>query len=222
MIKPTKWPVHPATTQISLSIHLVWSESSLWALRIPKVSSYGQRRLWSVWADAQADHSGRMPRLIWVFAGRTGHFVAFVVLQLRNDFKHVTFHFQAWLFCRTCVWGCVYQHGNRQNTGRSLYILHTSIGSQISAVVCMCHTWCRHVWYLQRKKKNTVGVINKAARLRIGRTEQMNGLTVTCRVSVVSHSIFENYPGLPVSFTWRQSINNASLEVGLLEFTSIP
>ena len=27
--KPTKWPVHPAKTQISLGIHPVWSESSL-------------------------------------------------------------------------------------------------------------------------------------------------------------------------------------------------
>ena len=29
MIKPTKWHVRPAKTQISLGIHPVWSESSL-------------------------------------------------------------------------------------------------------------------------------------------------------------------------------------------------
>ena len=29
MTKPTKWYVRPAKTQISLDIHLVWSESSL-------------------------------------------------------------------------------------------------------------------------------------------------------------------------------------------------
>ena len=31
MTKPTKWPVHPAKTQISLGIYPVWSESSLCA-----------------------------------------------------------------------------------------------------------------------------------------------------------------------------------------------
>ena len=33
MTKPSKWPVHLAKTQISLCIHLVWSESSLSAWR---------------------------------------------------------------------------------------------------------------------------------------------------------------------------------------------
>ena len=41
-----------------------------------------QRSLWSDWADAQADLSphqtGRMPRLIWVFAGRTVIFCWFL------------------------------------------------------------------------------------------------------------------------------------------------
>ena len=64
-----------------------------------------QRRLRSAWASAQSDQfslcahwvakdpmflhadsedsdqSGRMLRLIWVFAGRTGHFVGFVMLR---------------------------------------------------------------------------------------------------------------------------------------------
>ena len=39
----------------------------------PKLSSCGQRRLWSDWVNAQ---------LIWVFAGRTCHFVGFVMRQL--------------------------------------------------------------------------------------------------------------------------------------------
>ena len=66
-----------------------------------------QRRLRSAWASAQSDQSslctrwvakdpsfphadsedsdqtGRMPRLIWVFAGRTCHFVGFVMRQLK-------------------------------------------------------------------------------------------------------------------------------------------
>ena len=65
-----------------------------------------QRRLRSAWASAQSDQSlhcpheeslgpqlpikctaktdqtGRMPRLIWVFAGRTCHFVGFVTMRL--------------------------------------------------------------------------------------------------------------------------------------------
>ena len=41
----------------------------------PQVTACDQRRLWSDWADA---------RLIWVFGGRTGHFVGFVVLWLNS------------------------------------------------------------------------------------------------------------------------------------------
>ena len=51
--------------QISLGIFPVWSESSL--------STW--RKLWSLathWAhNKDSDQTGRMPRLIWVFAGRT-------------------------------------------------------------------------------------------------------------------------------------------------------
>ena len=48
----------------------------------PSVASGGQHWLWSDWADAQAD-----PRLIWVFAGRTDHFVGFVMpwLNFHNE-----------------------------------------------------------------------------------------------------------------------------------------
>ena len=69
--KPTKWHVHPAKTQISLGIRPVWSESSLSAWR----------KLWSLashWAHSKdSDQTGRMPRLIWGFAGRIYHFVGF-------------------------------------------------------------------------------------------------------------------------------------------------
>ena len=65
MTKPTKWPVRPAKTQISLSIRPVWSESSLSAWR--KLGS-----LTTHWAHSKDfDQTGRMPRLIWVFARRT-------------------------------------------------------------------------------------------------------------------------------------------------------
>ena len=63
--KLTKWHVRPAKTQISLGIRPVWSESSLSAWR--KLGSLATR-----WAHSEdSDQTGRMPRLIWVFAGFT-------------------------------------------------------------------------------------------------------------------------------------------------------
>ena len=74
--KPTKWFVRPAKTQISLGIRLVWSESSLCAQWVAKDPSF-------LHADSEdSDQTGRMPRLIWVFAGRTCHFVGFVMSWL--------------------------------------------------------------------------------------------------------------------------------------------
>ena len=64
--------VRPAKTQISLGIHPVWSESSLSAWRKP----------WSLATHrVDCEDSGQtrqMPKLIWVFAGRTFHYVGFV------------------------------------------------------------------------------------------------------------------------------------------------
>ena len=71
MIKPKKWSLHPVKTQISLGIHPVCSESSLSAWRNIGPSA-------THWAHCKdSDQTGRMPRLIWVFAGRKGHFVGF-------------------------------------------------------------------------------------------------------------------------------------------------
>ena len=57
--------VCPAKTQISLGIRPVWSESSLcaqWVAKDPRL----------LHADSEdSDQTGRMPRLIWVFAGCT-------------------------------------------------------------------------------------------------------------------------------------------------------
>ena len=54
----------PSETQISLGIRPVWSESSLSAWR-----NLGS--LATHWTHSEdSDQSGRMPRLIWVFAGR--------------------------------------------------------------------------------------------------------------------------------------------------------
>ena len=77
MTKLTKWHVRPAKTLISLGIHPVWSESLLSAWR----------KLWSLathWAHCHdSDQTGRMPRLIWVFTGRT---VILLVLSWDSSF----------------------------------------------------------------------------------------------------------------------------------------
>ena len=73
--KPTKWPVRPAKTHVSLDIHPVWPESSLSAWR--NIGSLAAQ-----WAHSEdSDHTGGCPG--WsVFAGRTGHIVDFVMLRL--------------------------------------------------------------------------------------------------------------------------------------------
>ena len=60
--KTNKMTVRPAKTQISLSSRPVWSESSLSARR--KLGSLATH--WVYREDS--DQTGRMPRLIWVFA----------------------------------------------------------------------------------------------------------------------------------------------------------
>ena len=74
--KTNKTTVRPAKTQISLGIRPVWSEFSLCTQWVAKDPSFLQ-------ADSEdSDQSGRMPRLIWVFAGCTCHFVGFVMRRL--------------------------------------------------------------------------------------------------------------------------------------------
>ena len=63
--KTNKVTVRPAKTQISLGIRPVWSESSLCAEWVAKDPNFLR-------ADSEdSDQTGRMPRLIWVFAERT-------------------------------------------------------------------------------------------------------------------------------------------------------
>ena len=85
--KPTNWHVRPAKTQVSLGIRPVWSESLLSAWR--KLGSLATHRAHS----EDSDQTGRMPRLIWVLAGRTviillvlswGCSVYVAVIQIQN------------------------------------------------------------------------------------------------------------------------------------------
>ena len=82
--------VRPAKTQISLGIRPVWPESSLYAQWIAKGPSF-------LHADSEdSDQTGRSPRLIWVFAGRTCHFVCFVMRRLIFCFPPATFSWPPW------------------------------------------------------------------------------------------------------------------------------
>ena len=74
--KTNEMSVRPAKTQISLGIRPVWSESSLCAQWVAKDPTFLHA------GSEGSDQTGRMPRLIWVFAGRTCHFVGFVMRQL--------------------------------------------------------------------------------------------------------------------------------------------
>ena len=74
--KTNRMTVRPAKTQISLGVRPVWSEYSLSAWR--KIGSLATH-----WAHSEdSDQTWRMPRLIWVFAGRTSHFVGVVMRRL--------------------------------------------------------------------------------------------------------------------------------------------
>ena len=87
MTKPIKWHVRPAKTQISLGIRPVWSESLLSAWR-------KRGSLATHWAQSEdSDQTGRMPRLIWVFAGRT----------VFCWFCHEVAHFLTWKDFRSYV-----------------------------------------------------------------------------------------------------------------------
>ena len=77
--------VRPVKTQISLGICPVWSDRLIWVFAVhmkkPWVLSYplsAQRRLWSNWADAQADLSLR-----WAHT----HFVGFVMSRVYHLVK---------------------------------------------------------------------------------------------------------------------------------------
>ena len=87
--------MRPAKTRISLGILQVWSESSLCTQWVAKDPTF-------LHADSEdSDQAGRMPRLIWVFAGCTDHFVGFVELRLmcqtRFSVTHLSSSFSPFL-----------------------------------------------------------------------------------------------------------------------------
>ena len=83
--------VRPAKTQVSLGICPVWSESSLWVEWVAKDPSF-------LHADSKdSDQTGRMPRLIWIFAGRT---LTLLVLSWGGSFIHLKVGIIVNIFCR--------------------------------------------------------------------------------------------------------------------------
>ena len=79
--KTNKMAVRPAKTQISLGIRPVWSESSLPSWR--KLVALATH-----WAHSDdSNQTRRMPRLIWVFAGRT---LILLVLSCRGSYLFTT------------------------------------------------------------------------------------------------------------------------------------
>ena len=95
--KTNNMTVRPAKTQISLGIHPVWSESSLCTQWVAKDPSF-------LHADSEdSDQTGRMPRLIWVFARRT---VTLLVLPWGDSYLKMYDYllFIEWWFCVTlCI-----------------------------------------------------------------------------------------------------------------------
>ena len=75
--------MRPAKTQLSLGIRPVWSESTLSAWR--RLESLATHSAHS----EDSDQTGRMPKLSWVFAGRT---VTLLVLSCRGPYRSL------WLF----------------------------------------------------------------------------------------------------------------------------
>ena len=75
--------VRRAKTQISLGIRPVWSETSLCAQWVAKDPSFLHAH------SEDSDQSGRMPRLIWIFAGRT---LILLVLSCHVSDKHARKH----------------------------------------------------------------------------------------------------------------------------------
>ena len=75
--KPTKWPLRPAENPISLGI------CPFMLISVFAMPSIGRDDPRCLHVDSvYSDQTGWMPRLIWVFARGTGHFVGFVMLWL--------------------------------------------------------------------------------------------------------------------------------------------
>ena len=81
--------VRPAKTQISLGD----SDQPGHPASLIRVFAVRMKKAWALathWAHSEdSDQTGRIPRLIWVFAGRTCHFVGFVTMRRKSTYAKV-------------------------------------------------------------------------------------------------------------------------------------
>ena len=115
-------PVHDETNKMTCA---QWILVSTWA-SAQSDQSFRWRKLWSLatlWAPSKySDQAELMPRLIWVFAGRTGHFVGFVMRWLIYEPRHN----------KTCLRGL--RPVKAQTSLLSYRATETSLGLEISAI----------------------------------------------------------------------------------------
>ena len=139
--KPTDWHVRLAKTQISLGIRPVWSESSLSAWRM-------LGSLATHWVHSEdSDQTGRMPRLIWVFAGHTFHFVGFVTMRLIMLYRdQMIFHSLTFARSRERCWK---PRAKPEIFNNSRGTLRIALGFQhLPRDVANVNEWQHHVWSL--------------------------------------------------------------------------
>ena len=163
MTKPTKW-LCAQRRQISLGIRPVWSESSLCAQWVAKDTS-------CLHADSEDyDQTGRMPRLIWVFAGRT---VTLLVLSCRGSFYNEESQGLPFTLCSCSLQSYLALWSPRRGKRELVYMLlvHFILYALLSvsffssslcrglAVACDCSTpWTVHLTYLPRLLVSSVFV----------------------------------------------------------------
>ena len=106
-IKPTKWHVHPAKTQISLSICPVWQEFLMCALWVAKDQSLLQAdsKDWSDWVDIQADLGTQINLLVLLCSGSNAD------LKWRRKDDYMMTQFYAYHVCLDEGLGAIHWHG---------------------------------------------------------------------------------------------------------------
>ena len=126
--KTNEMSVPPAKTQISLGIRPVWSESLLSAWR--KLGSLATHLVHS----EDSDQTGWMPRLIWVFAGRT---VTLLVLSCRSS--HALSNDNKRHVMRKPVFGGFWP--GKTQTGLLIYCYRIEILDLASTCICIILSW---------------------------------------------------------------------------------
>ena len=141
--------VRPAKTQISLGIHPVWSESSLCAQCVAKDPML-------LHADSEdSDQTGRMPRLIWVFAGRTA---ILLVLSCRGSYT-LGPKYPRYMHTRTYkqyTWYLCILGSRNTRTYKSKRIHFEHICCLEKKNFCFCFVLKKIFWLLDCEKKKSL------------------------------------------------------------------